>query len=198
MRPSTVDPMIAAARAGSTEALDRLIALLSDHLRQAVVSRYDARTLGPSRSLSDLVQDTLLRVREKFPQFQSDTYVELQQWAAAILRHRWQEWRRNRLNRNSDRHRLKIWQVLLGRNEHSQMGEDARAMQREDAERAHALYKKLRPNEQFIIELRLFSDLSYKEIALVSDWTPNAARMAYDRAIERLKELFYSNGNSPS
>lgn len=47
--------------------------------------------------------------------------------------------------------------------------------------------KELKPEEQEIIELRLFQELPFKELAVILESTEAAMKMRYSRAIEKLK-----------
>ena len=69
-------------------------------------------------------------------------------------------------------------------------------MRREEARHTYAAFQQLKPNEQFIIKLRLLEGLRYKQIAQMTGWSEDAARKAYDRAIARLKTLYQSNGRT--
>ena len=191
-----LDRLIADARAGSAAALDSLIERLAEHLWAELGSRQKPRGLGPSHGLSDLIQDTLVRVRQKFSKFERETFVEFKQWARAVLHRRRQEWIRNFRARNSAEKKEKIWLAIKSR-----VASDARARRqddpaqyREETKRADAAFACLNPNERFIINLRLLEGLRYKQIAEMTGWSEEAARKAYDRAIARLKKLFEANG----
>ncbi len=49
--------------------------------------------------------------------------------------------------------------------------------------------KKLKPEDQEIIELRLFQELPFKEIAVILESTEAAVKMKHSRAIEKLKVI---------
>lgn len=184
--------LIADARAGSTEALDALIEQLSQHLWAELGGGRKPRGLGPSHGLSDLIQDTLVRVREKFGKFERHTFTEFKQWARAVLHRRRQEWIRNYRARNADSQKQKIWLAIRTRVASESSGRRAGdpAQRREECERAFAAFGRLKPNERFIINLRLLEGLRYKVIGAMTGWSEEAARKAYDRAIERLKKLY--------
>jgi len=182
------------ARAGSQESLDRLIEVLSEHLWREVSARRSRRGMGPSNGLSDLVQDTLVRVREKFSQFEHGSFLEFKQWARAILFRRWQELARNHQARTNEEQRLRIWMALVARGIVPRGDEPDTIELLEDQEKAFRLLESLRPHEKNIIQLRLMHGLKFREIAAAAACTEDAARMAYARAIDRLKGLFESDG----
>lgn len=193
---SELDGLIADARVGSAAALDRLIEQLSEHLWAELAGRSKPRGLGPSHGLSDLIQDTLVRVRQKFSKFERHTFVEFKQWARAVLHRRRQEWIRNFRARNSAEKKEKIWLAIRSRaasDGRGRRGDDA-AQHREETKRADAAFECLKSNERFIVNLRLLEGLRYKQIADMTGWSEEAARKAYDRAIARLKTLFETNG----
>lgn len=71
-------------------------------------------------------------------------------------------------------------------------------VRQEDATRAYQLYDSLRVDERTIIELRLFEGYSFPEISGITRLKPGAARKSFDRAIQRLTELFLSDGQPRS
>lgn len=192
-----LDALIAQARGGSVVALDELIKQLSAHLWAELGGRRGRQNAGASHGSSDLVQDTLVRVREQFHKFDRDTFADFKRWARAVLYRRRQEWTRNHRSRNAERHKRMIWNEIQSRSESGPCGSTsgAKAEEREEMQRAFAAFRSLRPNEQFIIELRLLNGLSYKEIAAMSDSTEDAVRRAYSRAIARLRACYDDGGD---
>jgi RNA polymerase sigma factor (sigma-70 family) len=191
-----LDRLIAEARAGSTAALDTLIGRLSDHLWAQIGLRRKPRGLSPSRGLSDLVQDTLLRVREKFHKFERQTFADFQQWAQAVLHRRQQEWIRNYRAANSAEKKEKILLAIRGRLDTGlQNGSAVDPIEwREETSRASEAFERLKPNERFIVNLRLLEALRYKDISSMTGWSEEAARKAYDRALCQLRKLYEANG----
>jgi RNA polymerase sigma factor (sigma-70 family) len=190
-----LDGLIDGARNGCPVALDKLLEALSTHLWKELGGGRKPRGLGPSHGLSDLVQDTLVRVREKFSKFERDSFGDFKQWARTILYHRRQEWTRNFRFRNEDARKEQIGLALYARIEPQGPGslQERAAETREEGTRAYAAFQQLKPHEQFVINLRAVEGLSYPEIEGLTGWTKEAARLAYRRAIERLKALFQSD-----
>lgn len=184
-----LDALIAQARSGDQVALDRLIEKLSEQLWAELEARRRSNRTGPAHGSSDLVQDTLIRVREQFDKFERHTFADLKQWARTMLFRRRQEWMRNHLSRNAERHKRMIWEALRARPECPVgSGEGATvAEDREEFERAYQCFQKLKTHEQFVIDLRLFQELPYKQIAAMTQSTEDACRQAYNRALSRLK-----------
>ena len=190
-----LDGSIAAARDGCPAALDKLLEALSAHLWDELGRSRKPGGLGPSHGLSDLVQDTLVRVREKFSTFERDTFGDFKQWSRTILYRRRQEWARNFRFRNEDARKEQIGLALYARIEPQGGGslQERAAETREEATRAYAAFQQLKPHEQFVINLRAVEGLSYPEIERMTGWTKEAGRQAYRRAIEQLKALFQSD-----
>lgn len=191
-----LDRLIADARAGSVAALDNLIEQLSKHLWAKVGPQRKPRSLGPSRGLSDLIQETLVCVREKFSKFERHTFSDFKQWAGVVLQRRRQEWIRNYQARNSDEQKQKIWMAIGARipSSASNNCDHDPTEHREETKIAYAAFKRLGPSERFIINLRLIEGLRYKQISAMTGWSEDAARKSYDRAIGQLKKLLDSNG----
>jgi RNA polymerase sigma factor (sigma-70 family) len=184
-----LDALIVQARSGDGIALDQLIEKLSEQLWSELEARRRSNRTGPVHGSSDLVQDTLMRVRQQFGKFERDTFADFKQWAKTILYRRRQEWIRNHLSRNSDRHKRIIWDVLRARPNYDGTAGDGTLApeEREESERAYQRFRTLKPHEQFIIDLRLFQNLAYKQIAAMTQSTEDACRQAYNRALARLK-----------
>jgi len=112
------------------------------------------------------------------------------------LHRRRQEWIRNYRARNTAQKKEKIWLAIRARvaSDPRRGGGDDPAERREQTRHAYAAFERLKPNERFIINLRLLEGLRYKQISAMTGWSDEAARKAYDRAIARLKKLFRTNG----
>ena len=78
--------------------------------------------------------------------------------------------------------------------DHDNGREETPAEAREEAKRAYGAFERLKPNERFIINLRLIEALRYKQIAAMTGFSEEAARKAYDRAICHLQKLYQANG----
>ena len=81
---SELDRWVAEAKAGSSVALANLIILVREQLKKELGDG-PIRGLSPSRSGSDLAQDTALVICKKFPRFKKQSYKEFKRWARGIL-----------------------------------------------------------------------------------------------------------------
>jgi RNA polymerase sigma factor (sigma-70 family) len=188
---SDPDRWISEARAGSMSALDKLTAMLAEELRDELNGRR-VRGLSPSRSGSDLIQDTVLLAHEKFSRFKGHSFVEFKQWARGILHLRRKHCMRTHRERTSDKKKQRIWlAVAVRRNVPSQerprRDDQDRLEQRDEAARAYAAFRRLKTHDQYVVRLRAIEGLSFGDIALIVNSTEGAVSKAYWRAIERLR-----------
>lgn len=70
----------------------------------------------------------------------------------------------------------------------------ARLMGGEDGVRLRAAITQLPPKQKLVLELRVFDDLSFKEVAELADCTENTAKVNFHYAVKRLRELLVSSG----
>ena len=59
----------------------------------------------------------------------------------------------------------------------------------EDAARLRDAVAELPPKQRMVLELRVFDELSFREVAELADCTENAAKVNFHYAVKRLKEI---------
>jgi len=59
----------------------------------------------------------------------------------------------------------------------------------EEAARLRTAIAELPPKQRMVLELRVFDDLSFREVAELADCTENAAKVNFHYAVKRLKEI---------
>jgi RNA polymerase sigma-70 factor (ECF subfamily) len=59
----------------------------------------------------------------------------------------------------------------------------------EDNARLRAAIEKLPPKQKMVLELRVFDDLSFKEVADLADCTENTAKVNFHYAVKRLRDI---------
>jgi RNA polymerase sigma-70 factor (ECF subfamily) len=64
-----------------------------------------------------------------------------------------------------------------------------RIIEDEDAERLRDAIAELPPKQRMVLELRVFDELSFREVGELADCTENAAKVNFHYAVKRLKEL---------
>lgn len=191
------DRLILAAKSGVDAALDRLIELLASQL-WAELGQRRLRGMSPSRSMSDLIQETLIRAREQFEKFDRTTFTEFKYWARGILYLRHKHLMRQHRSRFDERTRRKIWLAVAFRKnlpsaERPELAIEDKLEGREEAARAFAAFQRLKPHEQFIINLRVVEGLPFAQIAALVNSTEGAVTKACGRALKRLRGLFESH-----
>jgi len=191
------DRLILAAKSGAEEALDRLIELLAGQLWDELGQRR-LRGMSPSRSMSDLIQETLIRAREQFGRFDRETFAEFKYWARGILYLRHKHLMRQHRSRVDERTKRKIWlAAALRKNlpsaERPQLSNEDQLERQEEATRAFAAFQRLKPHEQFVINLRVVEGLPFGQIALLVNSTEGAVTKACSRSLKRLRGLFESH-----
>ena len=185
--------LIRQARAGSTEALGRLLDRCRGYLLRIAHHDLDPR-LQAKGGASDLVQETFLEALRDFGEFSGDSEAELLAW----LRHRlhfriakfvrsYRQTSKRAASRevplpgggSSDAMTSALPAAQSSPSEHVVAGERDRLLE-QAMERLPEEYRR-------VIELRYRRGLSFEEIGAVLARTPNSARKLWARAIERLK-----------
>jgi RNA polymerase sigma-70 factor (ECF subfamily) len=65
----------------------------------------------------------------------------------------------------------------------------ARLMIGEDGARLRRAIDQLPPKQKIVLELRVFDDLSFKEVAELADCTENTAKVNFHYAVKRLRDI---------
>ncbi|MEO8493944.1 MAG: sigma-70 family RNA polymerase sigma factor [Planctomycetota bacterium] len=144
---------------------------------------------------SDVVQDSLLEVVRDFPRFGGTTAGEFRTWVRKVLLHNlanWERWFRRTGKRalgreqsldaaDSDRPAVALLAAGSSPSHHAETDEKLQALHRSLAE--------LPAHYRQVLELRHWQHLSFEEIGNLTERTPDAARMVWWRAVDRLQEL---------
>src|SRR5712691_7213043 len=197
---SELERQLAAAQAGSREALGRLLEACRPFLLP-LAQRQLATDLQAKAGASDLVQETFAEAFRDFPQFLGRTEPELLAWLQRILRH-------NAVNlanhfRHTDKRRLDRERSLEAGQSCSdgaeQLADDSKspsgkAMQREEAEVLQRALERLPEDYRRVILLHHRDNLSFEATARQLSRTEVATRRLWFRAVERWRsevELLY-------
>jgi RNA polymerase sigma-70 factor (ECF subfamily) len=62
-------------------------------------------------------------------------------------------------------------------------------VEEEAQRRLRAAVKQLSPQQRLVVELRVFEELSFREVAEIADTTENSAKVSFHHALQRLREL---------
>ena len=193
-----VSQLMAAARAGETEQLGRLLQFYFNYLTVLASTQLDRR-LRRRLNPSDLVQETLLAAHRDFPAFRGSTPQELVAWLrqilinvlhGAIARHvkaGKRDIRRevsiDQVEESVDRSAANLATILPAKGDSPSSPLRAEERARELADRLAELSHDYRQ----VIILRNLQGLGFDEIATRMERSSGAVRMLWLRAIERFK-----------
>jgi RNA polymerase sigma-70 factor (ECF subfamily) len=183
-----------AARAGSPEALGQALEACRGYL--LLIARHELpQDLQAKGGASDLVQETFLEAQRDFAQFQGSTTEELLAWLRRLL-----------LNNiaNFARCYRDTAKRAVGREQHLPAGSASDASEpglvaqtpspseqvvtREQEQALRQALSRLPDDYREAIRLRHEEGLPFEEIGRRLQRTPNAARMLWLRAVERLQK----------
>ena len=183
-----------AARAGSREALGKLLEAARHYLLSIARQEFDP-DLRAKNSPSDVVQETFVEAQRDFGQFQGDTEAELLAWLRQLLLHRVAKLRRR--YRDTQKRRL-AREVALGGDDSSggpagglaanTLSPSGQAMVHEQDQALREALGRLPEDYRRVITLRHEEQLPFEEIGRLLERTPDAARKLWARAVERLHE----------
>lgn len=170
--------LLAAAKAGSREALGSLLDQHRDYLLLIANEELNRNGIG-ALSPSDVVQRTQLEAVHDFQGFRGTSASELRSWLRRILVHNLTDETRRRAPRSADPGNL----IVEGPSPSSLAAANEAVLQLQSAIRS------LPDDERTLIELHYFHNKSYAEISNVIGRTPEATRKLWARAIVRLKSF---------
>lgn len=192
---SDITRLINEARSGSGSALGALLSAFQPYLLVIAKEKLDPKLIGKV-SPSDVVQIVALRAQRGFPRFRGQCRNEVQVWLLRILRRCLIDARRYYLR--SEKRSVEKERSLTEFEAKSLLDRAAlragdsvrkRVERRETAELARRALERLSARDRELIELRNRDDLSFGEIGERTGRSEDAARMAWTRAMRRLKKL---------
>jgi RNA polymerase sigma-70 factor (ECF subfamily) len=184
-----VSHWLAAARAGSREALAQLLA---EH--QALLLAIARRQLPPhlrsKGGASDLVQEALLQAYQRFARSRCRTPAQLRAWLRQILRNQLADFCRRYQGagkRDPGREvRLAEGRPSAGPADGSiSPGEQVVADEEDRA--VWQTLERLPPDYRRVLELRIWEGLPFEGVGRALGLSPNAARKLYARAVRRVR-----------
>lgn len=178
--------LLSQAKVGDRAALGRILDASRNYLRQ-VAGLQISDDLQAKLSVSDLVQDTYVDAQQAFQQFRGSTRAELFGWLRQILVN-------NLLNhyrayRETQKRSLAREVALSSSAVGAADGGDTPSqlcVQQEEAARLQKALAALSDEHQQVIQWRHQEGLSFPEIGERMNRSPDAARMLWYRAYERL------------
>jgi RNA polymerase sigma-70 factor (ECF subfamily) len=186
-----IEQSIREARQGSTEAMGRLWEAFQEYLWLVARDGLDPRLRG-KMGASDIVQETFLEAQRDFHAFRGVTREQLLAWLRRLLLNNLMNHRR--LFRHTLKRDLKRETSASGSNRRADplASDDTTpsqvAVRREEEQLLEKALECLPELYRRIIILRNREQRSFAEIGDLTQRSPDAARMLWSRAFERLAE----------
>jgi RNA polymerase sigma-70 factor (ECF subfamily) len=194
--PSGIARSIRLAREGQQEALNGLLETHRNYLRVLAASCLHREMRGKADP-SDVVQETLLKVHENFHQFRGTTEIEWMTWLRTILVHHltdvqkgFQRQRRTvarerSLENLADRSSAMLRNMIPAKGP----SPSQEAQRREAAALVADAIAELDPEDREVVILRSLHELDWNAIGEKTGRSPDAARMLWARAMQRVGGL---------
>jgi RNA polymerase sigma-70 factor, ECF subfamily len=186
--------LLAAARRGSRDALGQALEACRLYLLSIADRRLD-EDLRAKGGASDLVQETFLEAQRDFAQFRGSSPDELRAWLRQVLLHNMGAFTRR--FRTTSKRAVDLEVALQAGGSSADLGgglagsnlsPSAIAIEAEQVGALRRALERLPEDCRRIIVLRFEESRSFEEIGLLTDRTPAAARKAWSRAMERLRQ----------
>lgn len=186
-------------RAGDRSAVDRLLARHRAAVRRLVQLRMDP-VLARRVDASDIAQDVLVEAHRRLKQYLKNPQLPFHLWLRQMAKDRLIDaHRRHRVAARRSLDREQPLDVRLPRDQSTrnitlqlcdgQLTPAAAATWRELKRRFEEACRALESQDQEIVVMRHFEQLSNSEVATALAISPQAASMRYLRAIRRLRQL---------
>jgi RNA polymerase sigma-70 factor, ECF subfamily len=170
------DELVDRARGGDGAALDSIVAR---HYQAVYEVAY--RVLGEADAAADATQDAFVKAIRALGTFRKE--ASLRTWLLRIAAN---------TARSAGRRTTSRREVVLEPGFHEAVGgadPERDAVTRTEADRAAAALQQLPEKQRLAVSLRIYQDLSHREIAEVLGSSEGAARVNYHLGIKRLREL---------
>lgn len=203
--PSDTQELLAEARQGDSDAVNRLLERHRSALRRMVQMRLDQR-VQRRVDVSDVVQDVMVEANRRLADYLGDPPMSFHLWLRQIARDRIIDaHRRHRASakRSVDREQPlaapsgqdRSSVDLAGKIQDPELTPGAAAAQRELARTVESAIARLNEADCEIIVMRHYEQLSNQEAAEALGLSEPAASMRYLRAVRRLRELLGNSGS---
>ena len=190
-----INDYLPAARAGCPAALGQMLQASRRYLLWIAKRELDI-DLQPKAGASDIVQDTMLEAQRDFGRFRGESEKELLAWLRRLLLNNLSNFTRRFHTSKRQLDHERSLQTAGGPRDTdgglvaSSVSPAQQVLKREEFELVRQAMARLPEDYQKVLKLWQEEELSFEEIGKLLDRSPNAARMLWVRAIERLqKEL---------
>ncbi len=169
--PISSSDLIKQVKKGDKKALDRLLEIYIPQL-----NAFFKYIHVHNDCIEDLIQDTFVRMIDKIDSY--DESKKFSTWLMTIGR-----------NLYLDQYRRKVKGEEIFSNEIQENNISDPENEAIEKISIEEILKKLNGNERFLIEMRVFQNVPFKEIAEVTGESETALRTRFFRLINRLKEI---------
>jgi RNA polymerase sigma-70 factor (ECF subfamily) len=175
-RPEDPDlPLVERFRSGERRAFDEIV-----RRHQTALWRMARRYVKNDADASDVVQQTFVRAFRGLAKFRHAATVRTWLYRISI---------NLALNHVRDRAREEPRDPESLDSESTHATGPQRIIDGEDAARLRVAIEALPPKQRMVLELRIFDELPFKEVADLADCTENAAKVNFHYAVKRLREI---------
>ena len=175
-RPEDPDlPLVERFRTGDRRAFDEIV-----RRHQTALWRMARRYVKNDADASDVVQQTFVRAFRGLAKFRHAATVRTWLYRISI---------NLALNHVRDRAREEPREPEALDGGATNATGASRIIEGEDAARLRAAIEALPPKQRMVLELRVFDELPFKEVADLADCTENAAKVNFHYAVKRLREI---------
>lgn len=202
------EELLADAKAGDDDAVNRLIERHRDGVRRLVQMRLDQR-IQRRLDVSDVVQDVMVEAHRRLRDYLAHPSMAFHLWLRQIAKDRVID--AHRRHRVSGKRSVDREQPLLGGAADDRSTQDlaaqlwdpeitpaSAAIQQEMARRVEAAVAELGEQDFEIIAMRHYEQLSNQEVAQALGLTEPAASMRYLRAVRKLRAILGGDGTPDS
>lgn len=181
-----IHPALPAAREGSREALGEVLAACRHYLLW-VARRHLDPDLLPKGGASDLVQETLLEAHRDFSQFRGESDAQLLAWLRRLLRNNIANFVRH--HRAAKRGAGREVPLSAAIDDVATHGRPDSAVEHADEAAVFVRLVDRLPADSRRVITMWYEGKSFAEIGMELGRTPNAVRMVWMRAVEKLQAL---------
>lgn len=174
---------IAQARRGNQEAFARLV-----EAYQVPIYNLAYRMLGSAAEAEDATQETFLRVYTRLDTY--DPARKFSSWILSVASHHCVDRLRRRRESAVSMEEVMAWRWLPD----EQPRPEERVMARERSRDMHAILASLPSQYRLVIVLRYWHDMSYEEIAEVTESTASAVKSRLHRARQVIADMLAEGG----
>lgn len=192
---------IAEARFGRRAALERLLEASYPHVL-AMAKRELCAVLRSRLDPADVVQDTLLKAWQHFPQFRGDAEADFLAWLRQILRRNLYNERREHIQsaRRSIQREVRLTEdAMMRRSDDAGIeagSSDSQTQVLECHEMLERAFRRLPKNYRQVLHLHTHEEMTFAQVGQQLCCSTEAARKLWKRAAKKLARLLQDMGKA--